>query len=190
MRTAFVIFDRMTALDFVGVYDPLTRLRSMNILSDFEWQVCAFTASVSDDRGLRFQPTSVGEPLGAFDLLVMPGGYDTRFLQHHPPFIDWLQTAEPVALKASVCTGALLLGAAGFLTGKPATTHPSAYRELEAYCGHVRHERVVDAGEVVTAGGVTAGIDLGLYLIGRLVGAEAQARVAKQMDYPHLWRPT
>ena len=89
-------------------------------------------------------------------------------------------------LKASVCTGALLLGAAGFLAGKSATTHPSALRELEPYCGEVRTDRVVDAGGVVTAGGVTAGIDLGLHLVRRLAGTEACRRIARQMDYPHL----
>jgi cyclohexyl-isocyanide hydratase len=186
MRAAFVIFDRMTALDFVGVYDPLGRLRTMGVLPDFEWTVCAMTATVVDDRGLRFLPNTVGESLEHFDLLVAPGGFGTRALQHDAAFIRWLQTAQCVPLKASVCTGALLLGAAGFLAGKPATTHPSALRELQAYCGEVRAERVIDAGEVVTAGGVTAAIDLGLHLVRRLAGAEAMLRIAQQMDYPHL----
>lgn len=189
MRTAFVIFDRMTALDFVGVYDPLTRLRSMDLLPDFEWQVCALTEFVTDDRGLRFQPDLVGGALAGFDLVVVPGGIGTRALQHDAAFIEWLQTAKSAKLKASVCTGALLLGAAGFLEGHAATTHPGAYLDLEPYCEYVFAERVVDAGDVVTSRGVTAGIDLGLYLVARLAGAEAQVRVAKQMDYPHVWSP-
>lgn len=189
MRAAFVIFDRMTALDFVGAFDPLGRLRTMDVLPDFAWMVCAPTATVTDDRGLRFLPDSVGEPLSGFDLLVVPGGIGTRTLQHDPAFVEWLRTADRVPLKASVCTGSLLLGAAGFLTGKPATTHPNAMRELEAYCGEVRSERVVDAGEVVTARGVTAGIDLGLHLVRRFAGTEAMHRVARQMDYPHLFEP-
>jgi len=187
MRTAFIIFDRMTALDFVGVYDPLSRLRSMGVLPDFEWRVCAPTEFVTDDRGLRFQADSVGETLEGFDLVVVSGGSGTRALQHDMPFIQWLQTSKSASLKASVCTGALLLGAAGFLTGRPATTHRNAFRELEPYCGRVLDERVVDADDVITARGVTAGIDLGLYLVLRLAGVEAQARVAKQMDYPHVW---
>jgi cyclohexyl-isocyanide hydratase len=186
MRAAFVIFDGMTALDFVGVYDPLGRLRTMGLLSDFEWTVCATTETVTDDRGLRFLPNSVAQPLDSFDLLIVPGGYGTRGLRHESSFVDWLRTAERVPLKASVCTGALLLGAAGFLAGKPATTHPNAMSELEPHCAEVRSERVVDAGEVITARGVTAAIDLGLHLVRRLAGSEAQARVAAQMDYPHL----
>jgi cyclohexyl-isocyanide hydratase len=185
MRAAFVIFDRMTALDFVGVFDPLGRLRTMGVLPDFEWTVCATAETVTDDRGLRFLPGSVGGSLAGFDLLVVPGGQGTRALQHDPAFVDWLRTADGVPLKASVCTGALLLGAAGFLAGKPATTHPNAMRELEPYCGEVRSERVVDAGGVVTARGVTAAIELGLHLVRRLAGAEAMLRVARQMDYPH-----
>ena len=183
MRAAFVIFDRMTALDFVGVYDPLGRLRTMNLLPGFEWSVCAPTERVTDDRGLRFLPDRVGGPLTDFDLLVVPGGYGTRELRTDPRFREWLRTADAVPLKASVCTGALLLGAAGFLAGKPATTHPSAMEELRPYCAEVRTERVVDAGGVVTAGGVTAAIDLGLHLVERLAGAEARRRAAVQMDY-------
>jgi cyclohexyl-isocyanide hydratase len=88
-------------------------------------------------------------------------------------------------LKVSVCTGSLLLGAAGFLRGLTATTHPSALKELEPYCDQVVRQRIVDQGAVVTAGGVSTSIDLGLHLVERLAGAEARARVARQMDYPY-----
>jgi len=189
MKTAFVIFDRMTALDFIGAYDPLTRLKSMDLISNFEWDVCAFTEEVADDKGLRFTPSVVAEPLSKYDLIVVPGGFGTRTLQHDRAFIDWLRTSEPVKLKASACAGSLLLGAAGFLKGRRATTHPSAFEELKPYCAKVVDERVVDEGEVVTARGVTAAIDLGLYLVERLTSVEARRRVAKQMDYPYEWQP-
>jgi transcriptional regulator GlxA family with amidase domain len=189
MKTAFIIFDDLTALDFVGVYDPLTRLKSMGIMPDFEWRICSLADNVSDGKSLRFQADCVREPLAKYDLLVVPGGYGTRSLQHDAAFIEWLRTAAPVPLKASVCTGALLLGAAGFLQGKPATTHPNALDQLKPYYARVVAERVVDAGDVVTARGVTSAIDLGLYLVRRLAGPEAEARVAKQMDYPHVWCP-
>jgi transcriptional regulator GlxA family with amidase domain len=183
MQTAFIIFDDLTSLDFVGVYDPLTRLKSMGIMPDFEWRICSLGETVSDGKGLRFHADCVREPLGNYDLIVVPGGFGTRSLQHDAAFIEWLQTATPVPLKSSVCTGALLLGAAGFLRGKKATTHPNALAELEPYCAKVVHERVVDSGDVVTAGGVTSAIDLGLFLVQRLAGPEARARIAKQMDY-------
>ncbi|MDP3091984.1 MAG: DJ-1/PfpI family protein [Nitrospira sp.] len=190
MKTAFVIFDRLTAMDFIGVYDPLTRLKSMQLIPGFEWDVCAFAAGIEDDKGLRITPSVVGEPLSKYDLIVVPGGFGTRILQHDKAFIAWLRTSEPVKLKASVCTGSLLLGAAGFLKDKRATTHPSAFEELKPYCAQVVDERVVDEGGIITARGVTSAIDLGLYLVERLAGAEARTRVAKQMDYPYVWQAT
>lgn len=184
MNAAFVIFDQMTALDFVGFYDPLTRLKSMDFMPDFHWQICSFCDDVSDTQDLRFDPDSVGQSLSDFDLLVVPGGYGSRSLQHNEKFIDWLKTATPVPLKASACTGSLLLGAAGFLKGKRATTHPKAYAELSRYCAQVTDQRVVDEGDIVTARGVFSSIDLGLYLVERLAGKEIRIEIAKQMDYP------
>jgi len=73
------------------------------------------------------------------------------------------------------------------LTEYRATTHPSAYRELAPYCGAVVEERVVDDGGIVTAGGVSSAIDLGLYLAEKLAGAAARKRIAAQMDYPYRW---
>jgi transcriptional regulator GlxA family with amidase domain len=185
MKAAFVVFDRVTSLDFIGFYDPVTRLKSMNIVADFEWRVCALTSQVVDDRGLRIHADAVGEPLSAYDLLFVPGGFGTRELQRDAGFLGWLKTAAAVPLKVSVCTGALLLGGAGFLRGRRATTHPGVYRELEPYCAAVVEERVVDEGDLVTAGGVSASIDLGLHLVEKLAGAHARGRIAAQMDYPY-----
>lgn len=189
MKTAFIIFDQMTALDFIGVYDPLTRLRSMAVTPDFSWQICAFTKEVSDDRGLVFVPDSIADPLGEYDMIVVPGGFGTRTLQHDEAFIEWVKSATSVKLKASVCTGALLLGSAGFLAGKHATTHPNAFDQLTPYCAAVVNERVVDEGDVVTAQGVTSSIDLGLHLVERLAGSDARGRIAQQMDYPYTDLP-
>src|SRR6185503_16189297 len=134
MKAAFVVFDRITSLDFIGFYDPVTRLKSMNIFGQFEWRVCALSSQVVDDRGLRIQADAIGEPLSAYDMLFVPGGFGTR-------------------------------GAAGFLRGRRATTHPGVYRELEPYCAAVVEQRVVDEGDLITAGGVSASIDLGLHLV-------------------------
>ncbi len=185
MKAAFVLFDQMTALDFIGFYDPLTRLKSMDFIPAFEWRLCSFCDDVFDNHGLRLLPDSVQEPLAGFDLLVVPGGYGSRSLQHNEEFVAWLQTASPVPLKASVCSGSLLLGAAGFLKGRKATTHPNAYGELSRYCAAVSEERIVDEGDVVTARGVASAIDLGLYLVRRLAGKEVCAEIAGQMDYPY-----
>ncbi len=187
MKAAFVVFDRMTSLDFIGFYDPVTRMKSMKIMDDFEWRVCATAGHVVDDRGLRIEADAIAEPLDSYDMLFVPGGFGTRSLQHDGNFVDWLKTAGSARLKVSVCTGALLLGAAGFLRDKRATTHPSALKELEPYCREVVRERVVDEGDIITAGGVSSAIDAGLHVVERLAGPDARARIAAQMDYPYRW---
>lgn len=189
MKIAFVVFNGLTALDFIGIYDPLTRLKTMGFMPDLKWDICAYTDIVKDDRGLIMVPTAIQELLQSYDALVVPGGYGTRTLIQDKNFIEWIQTAEPCKLKVSVCTGALLLGAAGFLKGKRATTHPSALQELTPFCQKVLENRIVDEGNIITAGGVSSGIDEGLYVVERLAGAEARSKIAKQMDYPYTLRP-
>ena len=187
MKAAFVVFDRMTSLDFIGFYDPVTRLKSMKIIDDFEWRICATTQHVVDDRGLRIEADAIAEFFSSYDMLFVPGGFGTRSFQHDRSFVDWLRTASSARLKVSVCTGALLLGAVGFLRGKRATTHPSALKELEQYCRAAVPDRVVDEGDIITAGGVSSAIDAGLHLVQRLAGPDARVRIATQMDYPYKW---
>ena len=191
MKAALIVFERMTYLDFVGFYDPLTRLKSLNLLPGFEWTICSNRKQVADDRrvpGMTMLAESVLEPLDRYDLVFVPGGMGSRELQHDREFIDWLKTAAPVKPKVSVCTGALLLGAAGFLRGKRATTHPSALKDLEPYCGKVVTDRIVDEGDVVTGSGVSTSIDLGLHMVERIAGPAARERAARQMCYPYRWR--
>lgn len=175
----------MTSLDFVGFYDPVTRLKTMEIVDDLEWRICSTTRQVVDDRGLRIEADAVAESLDSYDMLFVPGGFGTRALQYDRAFVDWLKSAGPARTKVSVCTGALLLGAAGFLEGLRATTHPRAYEELEPYCDSVVKERIVDEGDTITAGGVASALDVGLHMVQKLAGADARARIATQMDYPY-----
>jgi transcriptional regulator GlxA family with amidase domain len=183
MKAAFIIFDRMTALDFIGVYDPVTRLKSMGFVPDLTWDICAASARVTDDKDLIFTPTRTGGALSGYDLVVVPGGFGTRTLTGDAAFIGWLATAADCRLKASVCTGSLLLGAAGFLQGRRATTHRTAFQDLAQYCRTVVDDRVVDEGDVVTARGVTSALDLGLHLVERLAGAGVAEQIRRQMDY-------
>jgi transcriptional regulator GlxA family with amidase domain len=184
MKIAFVIYNGMTSLDFIGVYDPLTRLKGLDYRPDLHWDICAHTEEVADNTGLRMVPTKVKEPLGAYDIMVVSGGFSSRKLIDDPDFITWLKTGQPCPLKVSVCTGSLLLGAAGFLKGKKATTHFNALDLLNKFCSQVVKARIVDEGEVITAGGVTSSIDLGLYLCQKLAGPEVRERIRSTMDYP------
>jgi len=183
MKFAFLAYSGMTALDLVGMWDPVTRLRTMGFLPDLTWDVCAPAGPVKDVAGLGILPDRIGEPLTGYDMIFVPGGLVVREMIQDAAILDWLRTARDTPCKTSVCTGSVLLGAAGFLRGKRATTHPAAVELLRPYCAEVVAGRVVDEGDTITAGGVTAGIDLGLHVVARLAGAEARERVRRQMDY-------
>ncbi|MFT6000959.1 MAG: transcriptional regulator GlxA family with amidase domain [Neolewinella sp.] len=184
MKAAYVLYDNLTLLDFVGLYDPLSRLQSLGHLPDFTWDLCGVTPQIRDNFGLQITVDRVLPDLGSYDLVFVPGGFGTRELQHDPTFMDWLKTAEQVPLKASVCTGSLLLGAAGFLTGCKATTHFNEYAALRPYCGEVIEEEIiVDDGGVITAGAVASSLPLGLYLCNKFVGPERTEKIRMSMAY-------
>lgn len=187
MKIAFILFEKVTFLDFIGFYDAFTRLKTMGFDKKLTWDFCAMHSKVQDDRGLIVEVNKVKPELSAYDIVFIPGGFGTRALQHDEDFINWLQTAQDVSLKLSVCTGSLLFGAAGFLKNFQATTHPSAYKELSLYT-EVKKERIVDSQNIISAGGVASSIDLGLYSIEKLYSKEIATAIAKQMDYPYFYR--
>jgi cyclohexyl-isocyanide hydratase len=182
MQVAFCAYDGMTALDFVGAYDPITRLDRSGI-RPLEWDVCAPSERVTTD-GLTLDADRVTPDLGAYDLLFLPGGPPARELADDERVVEWLRSAEPCRYKTSVCTGSLLLGAAGFLEGRRATTHPEALEALGAYA-EATDERVVRDGPVITGRGVSSALDLGLAVVEVLTDAETRAAVAEEMDYPY-----
>jgi len=183
MRIAFVIYDGMTMLDFVGVFDAVTRLKTMGFIEDLAWDICALTPEVTGTAGLVIKANKIGEPLSGYEVIVVPGGHGYDRLLNHENFLDWLRTGNEARWMTSVCTGSLLLGAAGLLRNKTATTHPTAMEQLKPYCAVVSNARIVDDRTVITARGVTASIDLGLYLCGKLAGPEVKEKIRKQMDY-------
>ena len=128
------------------------------------------------------------------DVLLVPGGLITRRVAAEGgPIVDWIRAAhETTTYTTSVCTGALLLGAAGVLDGLPATTHWMAYDHLRTYGAQPTEQRVVIEGKVATAAGVSAGIDLALTLVDRLHGAEVAQAVQLGIEYdpqpPHDYR--
>jgi len=187
MKAAFVVFDQMTVLDFVGVYDAFSRLKTMGFVHDFQWDVCALTPTVTDGCGVVLQPTQVRPDLSAYDHLIVAGGPGTRQLMQDAAFIGWLRGFDYArGVAASVCSGALLLGAAGVLRDRRATTHRGVFELLRPLCREVVDARVVDEGNILTARGVSSGIDLGLHLCARYAGAEVAAKIAAQMDYVRL----
>lgn len=182
MNIAFCVYDGMTALDFVGMYDPLTRLDRMEFMS-LEWDVCAQSEMVMTNQ-LSLDVDRVDPNLSEYDLVFLPGGYASRELRHNEAFLEWLRTADTCEYKTAVCTGSLLLGAAGFLSGRQATTHPSAFKTLSEYADVV-DDRVVRDGSVITGRGVSSAIDLGLFVVEVLTDGETREAIARQMDYPY-----
>jgi cyclohexyl-isocyanide hydratase len=183
-RIAFLVFPRLTLLDFVGGYDALRRVAPMGIDARVRHRVIGTVPEIVDESGLTLTPDGVYEDLAPYDLLYLPGGVGTRTLVEDPRFMDYLRTWGAERPIASVCTGALLAGRAGFLAGKRATTHHRAFDLLRPYCAEVvTDRRVVDEGRIVTAGGVSSSLDLGLYLVEKFWGAPAREKIAAQMEY-------
>ena len=185
MKIAFVLFDGVTFLDFIGFYDVIHRLRGFDRTQDITWDICGLSGEIADEQGLVVKVPRIRPDLSEYDMVFVPGGMGTRKLRYDEAFVEWLKGAEKADYLVSVCTGSLLLGAAGFLQGKRATTHPRAYELLEPYCREVVPARIVRDGNVITAGGVASSIDLGLYMIKLLVSAGAVEQVKDQIDYPY-----
>jgi cyclohexyl-isocyanide hydratase len=183
MNLAYIIFNDMTLLDLAGVYDVVSRLKLLKFKQDLAWDICAFTDLVRDNHGLRIVPDKVRNDLSKYDAIIVPGGFGTRNLQNDEAFLDWLRMAKEVNYKISVCTGSLLLGAAGFLEDKKATTNFNDYEMLKPYCKEVIKQRIVEDNNVISAGAVSSSIDLGLYLCEKWAGKEATEKIKKMIDY-------
>jgi transcriptional regulator GlxA family with amidase domain len=183
MKLAYIIFNGITWLDLIGVYEPLSKLKSNKFLPVLDWDICCFTETAEDAYGLAVKPTKIKQPLNEYDAIIVPGGIGTRQLQYDEDFLSWIRTADEARYKISICTGSLILGAAGFLKGKNATTHFNEYEALKPYCSHVLTDRIVHDGNTITAGAVSSSIDLGLYLCKIWSGPEAAEEIRRRIDY-------
>ena len=155
----------------------------MNFLPELSWDICAYTDMATDNFDLQVKPHKVRESLADYDAIIVPGGFGTRQLRYDEGFMNWIKTANQVPLKTSICTGSLLLGAAGFLKGKTATTNFNEYETLKPYCQRVATDRIVEDSGIITAGAVSASLDLGLYLCEKWVGKEAATEIRTRMNY-------
>ncbi|KAB2350897.1 DJ-1/PfpI family protein [Actinomadura rudentiformis] len=165
MDVAFVLYEKLTALDLVGPYDMLAPHPEVN--AHF---VGARRGPVRADSGLELNATSTFDDLPRPDVIVVPGSSQwTAVLEENDALVEWLASAHPnTTWTTSVCTGSTLLAKAGILAGRPATTHWLARELLEELGAVVSTERVVVDGKVMTAAGVSSGLDMGLTLTSRL----------------------
>ncbi len=178
---AIGLYDRFTALDAIGPYQVLSSIPGV------ETVLCAADAGIVPDENdllqLRVDHTFAEVPNP--DVVVVPGGFITRKLaeQRHP-IVDWIAGAhEHSTWTTSVCTGALLLGAAGLLEGLDATTHWAAYDALASHGARPVARRVVRQGKIITAAGVSAGIDMALVLAAELAGPEVAQGIQLAIEY-------
>lgn len=185
MKIAFVLFDGLTFLDFIGLYDVVYRFNMFEETKGTTWDICGLTEEIKDELGLTIKVGTIKPDLSQYDLVFVPGGMGTRALRYNEEFIAWLKQAANVQYLVSVCTGSLLFGAAGFLEGRKATTHPNAYELLEPNCEEVIRARIVKDGNLITAGGVSTSIDLAIYLAELFIHKEAASAIKKQIDYPY-----
>jgi transcriptional regulator GlxA family with amidase domain len=180
VRIAILIFDRLTALDAVGPYEVLSRLPGA------ELRLVAKETGVkrTDTGALGVSADLALAELPDPDVVLVPGGPGTRTLMDDPELMDWLRSAHlGSAWTTSVCTGSLLLGAAGILDGKRATTHWAQLDRLRELGAEPVAERVVEDGKVVTAAGVSAGIDMALQLAARVAGDEVAQAIQLGIEY-------
>jgi transcriptional regulator GlxA family with amidase domain len=180
MQIAILIFDGLTALDAIGPYEVLSRL------PDAELRFVAKQAGpVRTDTGaLGVQADLAIADLDDPEVVVVPGGPGSRPLMGDPEVLEWLRAAHGGSTwTTSVCTGALVLGAAGILDGKRATTHWAFVERLPEFGAEPLTARVVEDGKVITAAGVSAGIDMALTLASRLAGDQVAQAIQLGIEY-------
>jgi transcriptional regulator GlxA family with amidase domain len=180
MKIAILIFEKLTALDAVGPYEVLSRLPN----AELRFVAKEPGPKRTDTGALSLNADVAISELPDPDVVLVPGGEGNRPLMRDGEVLDWLRAAhEANTWTTSVCTGALVLGAAGILEGKRATTH-WAYRErLREFGAEPVVARYVEDGKVVTAAGVSAGIDMALHLAARDVGEEFAKAVQLAIEY-------
>ena len=152
-------------------------------MENLNWDLCSTKKSIKDSFGLEIIVDKIKPELSDYDMIVVPGGYGTRKLQYNTEFIEWLRTGKNVDYIVSICTGSILIGSAGFLKNKSATTNFNEYESLEKYCEKVVQARIVDDNNTITAGAVASSLDLGLYVSEKLIGKEKTEEIRIGMDY-------
>lgn len=180
MQIAIALFDRFTALDAVGPYEILSRAPGAEAVF-----VAERAGSVRNDSGsLDLVAHRTFDEVPAPDLVIVPGGPGQRHQMENENLLGWLRRADEVTTwTTSVCTGSLLLAAAGLLKGRRATSHWLALDTLKGHGAEPTGERVVLDGKYVTAAGVSAGIDMGLTLLGRIAGDRTAQAVQLLTEY-------
>jgi len=201
MRFQILIFNGFDELDAIAPYEVLQNAAQAKADAIVELVAADAAAEITAAHGLRLRPSGQLDLQHRPDVLIVPGGGWIDRTPHGaraeaergviPKMIKSLHDSGTVC--ASVCTGAMLLATAGILKGRPATTNHGAIKDLEDSGAQVINARVVDDGNVITAAGVTSGLDLGLWLVERFFSSQLAQKIEIQMEYERrgtVWRTT
>lgn len=180
MKIVFALYDGFTALDAIGPYEVLSRIPEASVVF-----AARERGPVRTDGGLTVVADAALDEIKACDVIVVPGGPGTRdAILDGQGLVTWLRLVHPTAQwTTSVCSGSLILGAAGLLKGLEATTHWSVRTELEAAGATYVPARSVFQGSIVTSAGVSAGIDMALSLVARIAGDVAAQAIQLLIEY-------
>ncbi|SDZ67110.1 isonitrile hydratase [Pseudomonas sp. NFIX28] len=179
LQIGFLLFPNVQQLDLTGPYDVLASLPDVQV--HLVWKT---REAVTASTGLVLQATTSFADCPQLDVICIPGGSGVGPLMEDAQTLDFIRRqAAQARYVTSVCTGSLVLGAAGLLRGKRATTHWAYHHLLEALGAIAVQERVVRDGNVLSGGGITAGIDFALTLVGELFDAATAQRVQLQLEY-------
>jgi transcriptional regulator GlxA family with amidase domain len=180
VQIALALYDRFTALDIMGPYQVLNQFPGAEVVF-----VADHRGPIHDDSALTAIAEAAFDEVTAPDVIVLPGGLITRRMARDgAPVIDWAKAVHPTTTwTTSVCTGSILLGAAGILDGLDATSHWMALQQLEAFGARPTSQRVVFQGKVVTAAGVSSGIDMALTLVDRMAGPFVAQAIQLGIEY-------
>ena len=180
MQIAILLYDGMTALDAIGPYDVLRQLPGAEVI--FVGNTAGVKRTEEQPLGLVADRAIAEVPRA--DILVVPGGFGSELLMRDRPTLDWIRTIHGTTTwTTSVCTGALILAAAGLLKGLKATTHWASLERLRDFGAEPVAERVVEQGKIITAAGVSAGIDMGLRLVARIAGDDMARGIQLGIEY-------
>ena len=179
MKIAILLFDKFTALDVVGPYEVLSRLPDSQI-----YLVGLDKRDYMDSYGLKIVADYSINDISEADILLIPGGLGIDNLLTNQKVIEWIQKINnSTKWTVSVCSGSLLLAQAGLLDGKNCTTHWRRKEQLKNYPVTIQNERYVQDGKIITSAGVSAGIDMALYLTSKIIGDNGAKMIQLGIEY-------
>lgn len=186
-RVGILLFDDVEVLDFAGPYEVFAYAADPSGTPYFRTVTIAQQPEVRCRGGLRVIADVTYDDCPSLDILVVPGGPGARADKGWEGPVEFIrQRKGQVKILSSVCTGSFLLARAKVLEGLRATTHRSRLAAFRAKFPHIRlvEDKIVDEGHIITAGGVSSGIDLALYILERWFGSEARRREARRLEGP------